>query len=426
MAHHTHDLPWQAVADHFKFVYKNQAYENRTNLYPCFKRGQGEQLQDFCRVFASLMDNASAQERTHYPRLTPPEDDEIFITDDMVKRTAKTVAHYKQGYEKIPSLSLSEEERKVPFFRKAFYALRRAWPARECCQSLDFLKTLILFDDIQPLLRLAVVPDVEFPHLYAFPEYTSPQHGWNDIKHSALIAYVGLNMFFAKPELYDPTARAHKLEEMVEKYGLSYTPDMFDYRNTFAYQKVLTHVTYARWESDFDVCPLPHREFFGIENGMITTRPGSHLLESRLGLVPPSQLLDARYRSWYVPTSSDVSTVRSFLATRLPTELALEVLEHADYTAKRRIPIANDPLHAQNTEVLEKYMADCWRTLVRIDMLVKAHGWWIDWEYEITEVIYELFGVPGPREMSSKIFASHYEGKKEGEIDPWRTRRTFV
>jgi hypothetical protein len=104
-------------------------------------------------------------------------------------------------------------------FRKAFYALRRAWPAHGCCQSLDFLKTLILFDDIEPLLRLAIVPDVEFSHLYAFPEYSSPQHGWNDIKHSALIAYVGLNMLFAKPELYDPTGRTHKLEEFAEKYG---------------------------------------------------------------------------------------------------------------------------------------------------------------------------------------------------------------
>jgi hypothetical protein len=64
--------------------------------------------------------------------------------------------------------------------------------------------------------------------------------------------------------------------------------------------------------------------------------------------------------------------------TRLPTELALEVLEHADYTAKRRIPIANDPHHAENSEELEKYMAYYWKTLVRIDLLVNAHGWWID------------------------------------------------
>jgi hypothetical protein len=169
---------------------------------------------------------------------------------------------------------------------------------------------------------------------------------------------------------------------------------------------------------------LPHRDFFGIEKGMITTSPASPLLRDRLGKVAPSQLLDARYRSRFVPAASDVSAVLSILRSRVPTELALEILEFADYKAKRRTPVPHDPLHAENYEELKKYLAYCWKVLVRVDMLVKAGGQWVDWECEVTDMIYALWGVPGSKKMSTRNW--DYNAPNNGEIDTCRVKRTFI
>ena len=442
MAHQAHALPWQTIADHFKFVYKKRAHHGRTNLYPCFKPGQGNQLQHFARVFARLMDDASAQERKKYPdELVPPEEDEIFISDRTVKRVAKSIKWYKRGCSKHTAachtvgsckighlqetLPLSEEERKLPYWRDNFEAVRQDETRHDPRQSVELLKTLLLYDEMEPLLRLAVHPKICLPIHYAYLE--NDLESWcTDIKNSALIAYIGLNMFVVKPELHDPTTRSLALAEMKKKYRLAYTPEMFDYRNTSSYQSILTRVTYTSRPHDYGVCALPHREFFGIEKDMITTSPYSRLLQDRLGQVPPSQLLDARYRSWYVPTASDVSTVLSILQTRVPTELALEILEYADYTAKRRIPVAHDPLHADNAEELKKYLNYCWKVLVRIDMLAKADGRWIDWEYEVTDIIYSLWGVQGSKKMSTTVTEWDYAGRQYGEIDLGRVRRTFI
>jgi hypothetical protein len=443
MAHQAHALPWQTIADHFKFVYKKRAYYGRTNLYPCFKRDQGSQLQHFARVFARLMDHASAQEREKYPEeLIPPEEEEIFIPDHTTKRIEKTIKWYKRGCSKHTAAChsvglcrtgylegtppLSEEERKLPYWRDSFETVQEEWPRYDLRQSVELLKTLLLYNEMEPLLRLVAHPSIRLPMSYARLEYGEVESWCTDIRHSALTAYIGLNMFVVKPELYDPATRLLTLAEMKKKYRLAYTPEMFDYRNTSAYQNMLTRLTYTSRPHDHSVCPLPHREFFGIEKDMITTSPYSRLLQDRVGQVPPSQLLDARYRLWYVPTASDVSTVLSIVQTRVPAELALEILEHADYTAKRRIPVPNDPLHADNAQELKKYLSYCWKVLVRIDMLVKADGRWIDWEYEVTDVMYDLWGVLGPKKMSTTVSDWEYDGRQEGEIDPGRVRRTFI
>jgi hypothetical protein len=420
MAHQAQALPWQATADHFKFSYKNLGYHDRTNLYPCFKPGQGKQLQRFAKVFARLMDSASAKERKKYPEtLTPPKEDEVFIPDSTVKRIATTVKWYKTIW---PEDKLSDVERKLPYWRDSFEALIRVQPRREIRQTMDLLRTLIMYGEMLPLLRLATHPDIRLPTMDPYPTGSFEDFGWTDIKNSALIAYVCLNMFFTKPELYNPASRSQKLAEMEEKLGLVYTEEMFDYRNTSSYQKMLTRVTLTRVNSDFGVCALPHRQFFGIDKDMVTTQYANQ----SLGVGPPAQLLNAKYRSWYVPIASDVSTVYSILYTLVPAQVAFQILNSADYKAKRTTPVPHDPLHADNAKVLKGYLAYCWNVLVRIDMLVKAGGKWIDWEYEVTEVIYHLWGVAHPKMMSLAFSESQHGRGAEDEIDPYRTRMRFV
>jgi hypothetical protein len=88
-----------------------------------------------------------------------------------------------------------------------------------------------------------------------------------------------------------------------------------------------------------------------------------------------------------------VSTVDSYLHQKgLPTELILEVLSLTDYSWKRRTPIADDPLHPDNSHELRKYLNYCWKLLMRCDLLAKETGNCIDWETEVTDCIWDLWG----------------------------------
>ncbi|KAF2256990.1 hypothetical protein BU26DRAFT_33308 [Trematosphaeria pertusa] len=431
MAHQAHALPWQTLADNFKFVYANTKYYGRTNLYPCLKPGQGKQLQHFARVFARLMDDFSAQELEKYPdELTPPTDDEIFIPDSTVKRISKTVKYYKtpkprSTYSNEPKeLRLTEAERKLPYW---LLNIRddASYPKDEVLECVELLKTLVSYGEMEPLMRLASHPAVHLQTIWSFPYDRDIEHGWTDIKNCALMAYLCLNMFLVKPELYDPASRSQKLNEMRKARSPVYSGRQCDYRNTSSYQKMLVHCTFTRSDSQYEVCALPHREFFGIERHMISTPNWNGLAKAQVGYGPWSELLDAKYRSWYVPSVSDIPTVVSIMKHFVPTELALQILEHADYTAKRRVPVPNDPLHRDNAEELKKYLSYCWKVLARVDMLLKANGKWIDWEYEVTECIYDLWGVPYPKMCTTKQ-AWEISGRREGDIDPSRVLRTFT
>ncbi|KAF1951106.1 hypothetical protein CC80DRAFT_576179 [Byssothecium circinans] len=431
MAHQAHVLPWHTIADHFRFVYANKQSNGRTNLYPTFKPGQGKQLQQFAQDFATLINHASTQERRRYPEhLLPPTEDELFIPDTTAKHVAKTVASYKlpdnpSTRQDERAQVLKDEERKLRYwllhlFEVLYHDYEYPTEIREC---VELLKTLVVHGEVEPLLRLVSHPDINLAAIWSFPHIPLSnkcrEFGWADVKNCTLMSYLCFNMFLVKPELWDPVAR------------------MYDYRRTSAYQKMLSHCTSTRWNDNYDVCTHPHRLFLGIEKGMIAMPSWSHLAKERMGMGPPSSFIDARYRSWYVPTAADVSYMLSVLRTKLPTELALSILEAADYIPKRQVPVPNDPLHADNAEELKKYMDSCWDILVRVDMLLKANGKWIDWEYEVTEVMFELWGVDPPRtsdghrEMSEVLtvheWAKRTDCRKEGEVDGWRKmRRVFM
>ncbi|PGH16874.1 hypothetical protein AJ79_01518 [Helicocarpus griseus UAMH5409] len=135
-----------------------------------------------------------------------------------------------------------------------------------------------------------------------------------------------------------------------------------DYRLTSAYQKMLCYLTAAR---DYDVHTYPHPEFFGVPHDM--------------------------YRVQDI--FNDISYGRVSLAQ---LQLALEVLNFADYVLWCRSVVSGDPLHPENRTELRKYLNYCWQLLGRCDMLAKACGKSIDWVGEVTYTIFQLFGVRYP------------------------------
>ncbi|KAJ4297975.1 hypothetical protein N0V90_005874 [Kalmusia sp. IMI 367209] len=431
MAHQAHNLPWQTLADHFKFVYQSRKYEGRTNLYPCFKPGQGKQLHHFARVFARVIDEFSASERKKYDEdLTPPTNDEIFISDTTKKRTAKTVRWYKT-YNETYRYSISKGDLELIEERKASHWIQHlgereintSYPSIDVYNTVELLKTLILHGEMEPLLRLAVHPKVSLQPTWYFP-WEMPQFGLADVKDSALLAYLCLNMLLLKPELYDNEMRSAKIKEIHMEHSSPLSEESFDYRLAGCYHKMMLQCLRTRYRK-YEVGSLPHREFFGIDVDMIETPPRKQNAEELVGLVSPMELLHPKHRTRYIPSAIDVSTTLAIIKKIFPTELALQILEFADYTAKRRVPVPNDPLHKANREELTKYLSYCWKLLVRINILIKANGGFIPWEYEVEEAIFNLWGVKYPKMRTSNYDNSNlYE--KQDDIEGSRYVQTFL
>ncbi|KAF2116488.1 hypothetical protein BDV96DRAFT_644923 [Lophiotrema nucula] len=207
---------------------------------------------------------------------------------------------------------------------------------------------------MDPLFRLAAHPQIYFSRMWRFPEYGS----WLDVKEIALTAYLCLNMFYVKAELWDDYSRRKKLEDMKRRNQPSPPEEMFDYRLTSSYQHMLVESTGSgRW--NYDCAKHPHREFFGVPRGMYTSDL-AWAKRHKFGYVTPSDLANTMFKGTHVPSKTDVSSVLILLGKRgLPAELALQVLDFADYRPYGRLPIRDDPLHPDNSEELAKYLRYC-------------------------------------------------------------------
>lgn len=162
----------------------------------------------------------------------------------------------------------------------------------------------------------------------------------------ALMAYICLNTIHCFPEIWDKASGKVEME---------------DYRHSGIYQFVVRHLT-ARWRG---VLAYPHRFFFGIKEGQFNNtkefqipregRPqwkpliqkdgrieGKHVY----GKLPFDEFLALEYPAEHEPGLSDVDIVRNVLCWKgLPVELALDIMDFADYTPKQRLKVSRDPFH---------------------------------------------------------------------------------
>ncbi|OBT39618.1 hypothetical protein VE00_09763 [Pseudogymnoascus sp. WSF 3629] len=195
------------------------------------------------------------------------------------------------------------------------------------------------------------------------------------------MSYICLNISFLKPETYDATARTAYLQK--EHRDPPTQPEDLDYRKAKGYKRMLKRCT-AR--AAYGVHLYPHQEFFGVSpDGSVNQnwRDGSFTMP-----IPEAHNLHE-----YMPLRSDIPVVTRYLQEKgLPLELALEVLDHAEYIPRRRLPVADDPLHPENAEELRKYLRYCWRLLIWCNLLAEGTGKKINWIYEITQCIFDLRG----------------------------------
>jgi hypothetical protein len=122
--------------------------------------------------------------------------------------------------------------------------------------SVELIKLLILHNEMSVLFKVCASPDFDLSrNWWSFP-YDSPQdNGWAEGLRSALMSYVCLNVFFLKPETWDPAAAREENDA-----GIAVT----DYRNTTSYQRTLFRCTA---KTKLDMYTYPYREFFGVAEG---------------------------------------------------------------------------------------------------------------------------------------------------------------
>lgn len=418
MAHQAHAIPWQILADNLVYLHCSPRNHGITNLYLRKTKDpqQEKQIRHFVRGFARALSAYSTIERTKYaPDPTPPELDEILISDAAVNKMAKTVLQYKADDGKFTKPS-SLDSILTPCERSAKIFVYSTMPGegdmfhqmRETCEQT---KALLMYGEMDTLFRLAAHPRVWFSRMWSEEEWAN-SHGFGLSKmlDAALQAYICLNVVTLRPELYDdPSREAYILAESAAGRN-TYGKEEYDYRLTAAYQTMLLTCTGLPYGCCCDAHTFPHREFFGVRRGQYresydATQYG-RWQRNHLGTQRVEELAHSTFQGVHVPSKVDVVAVLNMLGTKgLPTELALQILDAAGYAPVGRIPIKDDPFHAANAEELKKYISYCWKLLVRLEMLYteSIHGLTLDWEAEVSRTLCRLFNMPG-RSLFSGVF----------------------
>jgi hypothetical protein len=130
-----------------------------------------------------------------------------------------------------------------------------------------------------------------------------------------------------------------------------------------------------------------------------------------------------------MPTVDDVLHVRWCLCSLgLPTEIAIEVMDHAGYAPSGRLRRPNDPLHPDNAEELRRYLDYCWNILVRCEVMGRWLGAPIPWERIIAQIMTELLGHGnnGPVRHGKIFFKREYEYEVGALEDVYGERELYT
>ena len=401
MAHQTHSIAWQTLADNLKFMHCNSRNYGITNLYARKRPNQDKELQYFVTGFARALTNYSAIERKKYsPFFTPPDPEERVISKVAVTRMSATVLRYKEGDIDLPDSSAPSSEALSEYECTPRRFIFDTYPCEgdmdhliyECCEQT---KALILYGEMDALFQLAAHPDIHFRRLWDEDIYANGAgFGLRKLMDAMLQAYLCFNILMVKPELWDAESRSAYLKAEKSAHRTTFECNLYDYRLTAAYQRMLvccTGITYGAYYHEAHT--YPHREFFGVPRGMFRSEdPYQGQKTGKPGTGRVADLAEGGFRNVHIASEADVEIVLAVLKRKgLPAELALQVLECAEYKSAGRLRRCDDPLHAENTEELKKYLRFCWKVLVRIDMLVRECGKTLDWGSEVADAMCVLF-----------------------------------
>ncbi|EPS28347.1 hypothetical protein PDE_03293 [Penicillium oxalicum 114-2] len=449
MVHQSHNIPWRILASNLSWGTTKHRGDKVTNLHPRATESRGKQLTYFIKAFVGAIEEHSVSERQKYPSsFDPVEPSDILLSQATAQKIAPTVRKWR-GYgfkghcpsgvcnttvEKVCRCApIPDEERRVAAF------LRPHGP-RECYEffrknsdaffNIEIVKTLLLYGEMDTLLRVCALPDVELAQWWQDAECQCeiPVLGWDQVCIKALRAYICLNTIDVLPELWDSMSGASESK---------------DYRHSRFYQYTLRTCTGTGQLSE--VSTYPHRLFFGIGDNQFqsqfhhprirrahwlrwetpSTRYCGDMISfpqpNHYGKVPINEFLTLENKAYmgYQPSSSSITLVQSYLFKKgLPAELILKIMDLANYERRGRLSEPHGPFHAYNREELEKYLTYCWLTIVRCETMAKALGMKIPWEELIADCIVDFWA--SDRDGLGSLY--WYARDEEG----FATRKVFV
>lgn len=203
MAHQAHNICWSLLASNLEFYFPDiPTNEQPANLYFRFDSHQEQDIAQFINFFVYNIQKCTEIERAKYPAVYgTPDPDDVLLDSATVRKIAPAVSKWRYihvfgsmghlGYSPFWKHSVRKlcshnngfecgcaipfQERKVSSFlrqcRKGdaeidrrdynqFYHNQVA--DAEAYYSMEMVKTLLLFGEMDPILRLCSHPDVHF------------------------------------------------------------------------------------------------------------------------------------------------------------------------------------------------------------------------------------------------------------------------
>ncbi|EED16257.1 hypothetical protein TSTA_013570 [Talaromyces stipitatus ATCC 10500] len=429
--HQTHNIPWNTLASHLKIYWPDiPTWQNPSNLYFRSKDNQENDVRYFATCFAkTIREHTTCERKKFAENYDVSGKDDIILDDTTVQKTSPLVYKWRQSYrwdladKSKPKVCMSTSIRKlcthndgfncgcaIPFKERKVSSFLRRYYSNDCYKfyrenrdqfyNIELAKTLILYDEMEPILRVCSHPDVDYKRWHSVLECydTDQQAGWDIVYISALNAYLCLNILYCFPALWDDASSTRPI----------------DYRSTKVYQRTLRSCTWSDVTSE--VPHYPHRAFFGIDDRQFREWPrmspefGTKYMPDiytlsewsfrdrvfPYGAAPIDDFLKSENEVGYLPDVASVALVRTILYSKgLPPELTADVMEKADYTVKRRLSHPHDPFHPGNLDELHKYLTYCWRLMVNCNMMADALGINIEWEVYIYRFLTYYISLPG-------------------------------
>lgn len=200
MAHQTHNIRWDALTSCLRVYSPDVPIKERpVNLYFRFEDNQDENISRFVTSFVNNIKEHTACERKKYPAAFDiPDKNDLILGDNITKKITPLVHKWRQTYNwdlvakpprdktkpTTPSLRKlcahddNDKEESfecgcvIPFQERKASAFLRQYQRNDCREfwdkntrsfyNIEVVKTLILYGEMEPILRVCGHPDVDF------------------------------------------------------------------------------------------------------------------------------------------------------------------------------------------------------------------------------------------------------------------------
>lgn len=192
MAHQAHNIPWSLLASNLRWVSAGPT-SGCTNLRPGTKKQRGKELMFFLEAFSRNIAEHSACERRKYPETyDPPKPNDVVLDAATATKIGPTVRRWRHHYGSKytgPSWDCPHDEHDgcqchiIPRENRQLSAFLREYRASPCHLywqyneeyhfNVEIVKTLLLYGEMEPILRIYAHPGVNLKYIWRSNDWCS-------------------------------------------------------------------------------------------------------------------------------------------------------------------------------------------------------------------------------------------------------------